>query len=303
VIKKPDRRVIKSIRRNHLVAKERVDVRARKIQQKVTNIRRGQLVQRAGAKTPKVKHTLISANRVNRPLLQVKRDETKPKRTVKLRAENQGQAGRESESVSRRAPRKPVKRQAVQRKDPQQARNDVKGVQLRQRPTPVTPQKVRAQNQRQDRRKLETASRHLPRKPVKRQEVQRKDPQQARNDVKGVQPRQRPTPVTPQKVRAQNQRQPSKVLAKVQKSTRLSAPNQQREPVSQGFQERQESRDTRQDRQIQEPQPRQENTRRDAKRQKNVAGWTSEPYTPYPKGTGRPSPRFGSMGSRHTRHQ
>jgi hypothetical protein len=34
-----------------------------------------------------------------------------------------------------------------------------------------------------------------------------------------------------------------------------------------------------------------------------VVGWTSKPYTPYQKGTGRPSPRFGSMGSRHTRHR
>lgn len=245
VIKKPDRTVIKRIRQNYLVAKERVDVRTRKIQQKVTNISRGQLVERAGTKTPRVKNTLISANRVNRPLLQVKRNEIGPKRTVTLRAENQGQAGRESESVSR----------------------------------------------------------SVPRKPVKRQEVQRKDPQHARNDVQGVQRRQLPAPVTPQKVGAQNRRQPRKVLGRVQKRTRLSAPDQQREPVNQGFQERQEPRETRQDRQIEEPQPGQENTRRDAERQKNVVGWTSEPYTPYQKGTGRPSSRFGSVGSRHTRHK
>jgi hypothetical protein len=126
------RTVIKRIRQNHLVAKERVDVRVRKIQQKVTNIRRGQLVERPGTKTPRVKNTLISANRVNRPLLQVKRNDIELKRTVILRAQNQGQAGRESQSVSRSVPRKPVKRQEVQRKDPQHARNDVQGVQPRQ---------------------------------------------------------------------------------------------------------------------------------------------------------------------------
>ncbi len=245
VTKKPDRTVIKRIRQNHLVAKERVDVRVRKIQQKVTNIRRGQLIERAGTKTPRVKNTLISANRVDRPPLQVKRNEIEPKGTVTLRAENQGQAGRASESVSRRAPRKPVKRQAVQQRDSQHARND----------------------------------------------------------VQGLQPRQLPTPVTPRKVRAQNQRQPRKVLGKLQKRTRLSAPDQQREPVNQGFQERQVPRETGQDRQIQAPQPGQENTRRNAERQKNTVGWTSEPYTPYQKGTGRPSPRFGSMGNRHTRHK
>jgi hypothetical protein len=32
-------------------------------------------------------------------------------------------------------------------------------------------------------------------------------------------------------------------------------------------------------------------------------GWTSQPHTPYQKGTAKPSPRFGSMGSRHTRQK
>ena len=102
---------------------------------------------------------------------------------------------------------------------------------------------------------------------------------------------------------AQNRRQPTKVIGKVETTTTLSAPEQQRKPVNQGFQERQKPREIMQDRQIEEPQPGQENTRRDAERQKNVVGWTSEPYTPYQKGTGRPSSRFGSMGSRHTRHK
>jgi hypothetical protein len=131
VRRKPDRTVIKRIQQNHLVSKQSVNAQARKIQQNVTNIRRGQLVERDGTKTPRVRNTLISANRVNRLVSQVKRKDRELKRKGRLWAENQRQARKESGKVhnTRRLPRsgqqlEPVSQGHQERQKPRKARQD-----------------------------------------------------------------------------------------------------------------------------------------------------------------------------------
>ena len=131
VKRKPDRTVIKRIQQNHLVAKQSVNAQARKIQQNVTNISRGQLVERDGTKTPRVKNTFISANRVNRSVSQVKRKERELKRKGRLRAENQRQARKELGKVhnTRRLPRSGQQLESVskghqERQKPRKARQD-----------------------------------------------------------------------------------------------------------------------------------------------------------------------------------
>ena len=303
VIKKPDRKVIQRIRRNHRVAKKGVGVRGEKTQQGVTNIRRGQLLERPKTRTPKVRQGLLSANRVNKPLRQVKRDEIDPRRVI-VQPRNQGPAGRASENVSRRVPRKLVRRQAVQRKDSHRTRSQVQTLQRKQRAAPVKTEKARADDSRKNRRKLATVSRPVPHKPARHQQIQQKDSPHARDNLQPVQPRQRPTPVKPKKVRAQNPGRPGKALVRAQKRTRLSVPDQPRRRVKKNLEERQVQKETGLDRPRQELQSARRETTRNAQRQESVVGWTSsKPYTFHQRGTARSSSRFGSMGRRHTRHR
>jgi hypothetical protein len=152
VRRKPDRPVIKRIHRKHLVTKQGVNPKARKIRQKVSNTRRGRLAERVGAKTARVQNRLISANRVSGSVSQRKQKELKSER--RLQEGNQRRAVRKLESVPRRLPPKPVKRQEAKQEDPRHARKYVQSMQQRRKPPgPVTRQEVRPDNQKRAARK------------------------------------------------------------------------------------------------------------------------------------------------------
>ena len=157
-------------------------------------------------------------------------------------------------------------------------------------------ERLQVENPRRAGKKFESISRRVAPRPLKREGVQREDPQYARNNVQRVLPKKLPRPVSVprQEVQAGSQRQARRKPAQVHKTPRLARTHQQPEAVDQGPRESQESRKTRQDRQIQGPEPIQESGRRNVERQEHVIGRHSERYVPSGRGTGSSGLRAGS---------
>jgi hypothetical protein len=186
VTRKPPRTAVNRIKRNQIVAKRRVNVKAKAIRQNVNNMKEGRVEGGARIRPSKVKERVVPVNRVNRPVSQGKFGEKKLKTEPRLRTEDQGQGREKVRRGQRRKPPRVIKRREVQRGD-----------------------------QGQGRRKVQKVQRRKPPRVVKRQEVQRGDQRKARNKVQGGQ-RRIPPPRPEQRVREGQKRRETTQHRKLQ---------------------------------------------------------------------------------------
>jgi hypothetical protein len=256
VTRKPHGTAINRIERNQIVAKRRVNVKAKTIRQDVKDMKEGRVEGGARIRRSKVKDGVVPVNRVNRPVSQGKFGEKKLKTEPRSRTKDQGQGGEKVRRGQRRKPPRVIKRQEVQRKDQGQGRRKVQKVQGR-KPSPV----------------------------VKRQEVQRKDQGQGRRKVQKVQGRKPPRVVKRQEVQRGDQR---KARSKVQRGQRRVPPRPERQ-----IREGQKRRKTTQDRQLQQWQQGRQKNRSNRGIEGKIGRGFSRPNSPAPGGPVRSRSRLG----------
>ncbi len=136
VTRKPHGTAINRIKRNQIVAKRRVNVKAKTIRQDVKNMKEGRVERGARIRPSKVKERVVPVNRVDRAVSQGKFEEGKLKTKPRSRTEDQGQGREKVRRGQGRKPPRVVKRQGVQRGDQRQARSKVQGGQRRIPPRP-----------------------------------------------------------------------------------------------------------------------------------------------------------------------
>ena len=168
VTRKPHGTAINRIKRDQIVAKRRVNVKAKTIRQDVKNMKEGRVEGGARIRASKVKERVVPVNRVNRPVSQGKFEEGKLKTKPRSRTEDQGQGREKVQRGQGRKPPRLVRRQEVQRGDQGQGRRKVQKVQRRKPPRVVKRQEVQRGDQRQARSKVQGGQRRIPPRPEQR---------------------------------------------------------------------------------------------------------------------------------------
>jgi hypothetical protein len=236
VQQKADRPLTNKIQQRHTASNQPVHSEARTVRQDIPDARRSRHVETSGVRSPKTRDTLAPSNRVDKRVPNTASRKTEP---------------RTKPSVGTQA-----------RLD---SRNETK--------TLRTGKPVKSARQQDTRKELQTVRTGRPVQPTRQQEVRAERQRGTAKQIQKVQRKSAPQPVKQQEVQAEDQQQVKKEEQKNKEKPRIVRRNKPTPQVQGSNSSSAARRDTRQNPQPQQTQPRQQKNTRSADRERNTGRW------------------------------